>query len=813
MAICPGKSLGLFALLLGASLAAFAQEGPKDRILQAVESSPYAVIRGSANPRARAEFDAGRVDGNMKIKGVSIVFAQSPGQQAALRKLLLDQQDRLSPKYHQWLTPEQYGERFGMSQSDLAKVSSWLQSQGLQIDGVSRNRTRISLSGKAGQIEAAFRTQLHHYLINGEVHFANATELSSPSAFAGIVLAVNNLSDFRPKPRSSGPASSRWPQLSPHYTYGISGNHYIAPADFATIYDVNPLYSATPPIDGTGQTIAIMGQTAIYTTDIDVFRAAAGLPARTSANFVQTQVPNSGNPAIISDALTEADLDLEWAEAVAPNANIVYVFVGNAANFSAFNALEYAVDNNVAQVISITYGVCEANLDSAVGITALALQAVAQQANAQGQTIVAASGDVGAADCDAALDFPATQGLAVDVPASIPEVTGVGGTELLMDPSSTTTTTYWNATNTASGGSAISYIPEEAWNDSQANSQLAATGGGASTVFAKPVWQVGLNVPSDGQRDVPDIALAASPDHDPYLICSDQISNGSCVNGFVGNSGLVLHTGGTSLGAPAFAGIVALINQKTQSSQGNVNPTLYSLAGTNPTAFHDITTGTNQVPCAAGSPGCSGTGGFIGFFAGPGYDQATGLGSIDANVLVNAWPMDYSLSVSPTAINIASPGSQGTAAITLSPVASFTGTVTLSCTPQSGVAGLTCQVSPTTVTSANPTATLTVLTVGGGGSASVAKPGIHRMGWIVGSGATLFAGIFLVQIPVFRRRRIRLPAFLLLALLAGGIGCGGGGSSSSTTNPSPTPAGIYTIKVTGTSGSISFSTTVMAGVQ
>lgn len=682
-----------------------------------------------------------------------------------------------------------------MSPSDLAKVTAWLQSEGFEVNNISRSRTRISFSGTAAQIETSFRTQLHHYLVNGELHFANATDLSVPAALGSTVLAIGNLSDLRPRPKNA--------RLSPHYTDSNTGYHYLAPADFATIYDLNPLYTAG--LDGTGQSIAIMGQTAIYTSDIDNFRTAAGLPARTSSNLQQILVPGSGTATVISADLTEADLDLEWAEGIAPNVTLIFVFVGNDPTYNAFNALQYAIDNDSAPIISITYGNCEPIL----GITeALTVQQEAQQANAQGQTVIAASGDSGAADCDIQDDYPATQGLAVDLPASIPEVTGVGGTEFneQADP----TTTFWNTTNTAGGGSAISYIPEITWDDTQLNQELSASGGGASIFFNKPTWQVGANVPADGVRDVPDIALSASSDNDPYLICSTPTpSMPSCVEGFIGGNGKELSSGGTSFGAPTFAAIVALINQLTTSSQGNVNPTLYSLAQSTPTAFHDITTGSNVVPCAQGSPDCPSSG-IMGFTAGPGYDQTTGWGSLDASVLVNAWPAAYSVSAAPSSVTIAAAGEQGTSSITLVSNVGFAGTVTLTCTPQPGVYGLTCQIAPGTVTSANPSATLTVLTVGSGSAALVTPH--FPFAWLVGISGSLLAGICMVGTPFRRRRQIGLPLLLLFACLAANVSCGGS-SSSSTPVTHSTPAGNYTIKVTGTSGTFSFSTNVTAAVQ
>jgi subtilase family serine protease len=798
---CPVKCALVFLLLVGASSGSFAQNGPKSPILQAIDRNQTAVVRGSAHPLAKPEFDAGRVDGSMKINGVSLNFSLSSEQQTALQALLREQLDRSSPLYHQWLTPEQYADRFGMSQSDLARVTSWLQSEGFKIDSISRSRTRISFSGTASQIEVSFRTEIHHYLVNGAMHFANSTELSVPEAFGAIVLFIGNLSDLPARRSDFSISNQPHTSLSPHYTEGTSGIHFLAPADFATIYDLNPLYSAG--LNGAGQSIAVMGQSAIFASDLADFRTAANLPPliqfpAPSWNLQQILVPGSGTASVFPPALIEADLDLEWAEAVAPNVNLLFVFVGSAPNFNAFDALKYTIDQNLAPIVSITYGVCEQVLGNT---EALVIQQEVQQANSQGQTVIAASGDEGAADCDGKV-ASATLGLAVDVPASIPEVTGVGGTEFTGD--NTGSSTYWNITNAADGGSALSYIPEMSWNDSVANMQLSASGGGASTFFPKPAWQVGLNIPDDSVRDVPDIALSASPDHDPYLICS----NASCVNGgFTDSSGNLLHTGGTSFGAPAFAGVVAIINQRTNSSQGNVNPTLYSLAETTPAAFHDITTGTNFVPCTALSPNCPNSG-IMGFFAGPGYDQATGLGSLDANVLVNAWPVNYSISVNPTRVTIAAPGAQGTAAILLNPIFGFTGSVNLACTPQSGVKGLTCQISPNVVTATSANATLTISTVGAGPAAALSP--VPHSGWFIAS-SSLFVGIFLFETPFWRRLRLCLPLLLLLALIATGVGCGGGSSSSHGTSPN-TPPGLYTVTVTGTSGSTSFTTNVIVGV-
>src|SRR5262249_26089209 len=246
--------------------------------------------------------------------------------------------------------------------------------------------------------------------------------------------------------------------------------------------------------------------------------------------------------------------------------------------------------------------------------------------------IVAAAGDSGAADCDG--DFPNRQfaafGLTVDIPASLPYVTGVGGTTFYDLP----VTKYWSSSNSPANGSALSYIPEVPWNDTLVfrETSLIGGGGGRSSIFAKPGWQQSPGVPADGVRDVPDVALSAS-EHVGYLICSA----GSCVNGFRAGDTTVFAVNGTSVGSPIFAGLVALVNQKMSARQGNVNPGLYTLATTAPGTFHDVVSGNNLMPCRTGSPDCP-RNGLLGYTAGRGYDLATGLGSVNASRLVNGWP-------------------------------------------------------------------------------------------------------------------------------------------------------------------------------
>jgi len=687
--ICPA----LVPLLAGLAAAGVPDQGaaapaPRpDRIEGALDGSVRVVEGGTAHPLARPELDRGRLDGATTLHGVSLLFGLTSAQQEELDGLLTALQDSSSPLYHRWLTPEQYAERFGLTGGDLDRVATWLRSQGLVVEGWSRSRTRISFGGDVARIERAFRTELHWYLVNGERHFANAAALSLPAVLSGVVVGVRRLDDFRPRPRNV-----RVLRFVPEFTSSISGNHFLSPDDFATIYDVAPLRSAGT--DGAGQTIAVVGQTTIRLTDVAAFRAAAGLPAKAPQTVL---VPLTGGAALSSADEPEADLDVEWSGAVAPGADVVFVYSGSDPSSSVIDALVHAVDNDLAPIISMSYGACEHDLGSG---NALYLRQLAQQASAQGQTISAASGDAGAADCESGTATVATTGLAVDVPASIPEVTGVGGNE--FDEG---TGTYWSGSNGPGGGSALGYIPEKAWNDSGADG-LAAGGGGASTVFSKPPWQAGTGVPADGQRDVPDLSLNASAEHDGYLFCTA----GSCVNGYRANDNTLAVVGGTSAGAPAFAGILALIAQhRGGGALGNVNPTLYALAAAAPGAFHDVTTGDNAVPCTVSvATGCAT--GSIGFAAGRGYDQATGLGSIDAAALAASWPGG-----SATSIALASSSLVATAGESVT----FTATVTSGATGGQPIGGAVRFVAdgkalgaPAVVS--NGQATLTTSTLPGG---------------------------------------------------------------------------------------------------
>jgi subtilase family serine protease len=708
-------------MVAAVGLCTFSQAQTRDRISTSLYNGQMVTLRGNIHSLAKPEFDLGRAESSRLIEGLSLSFRPSAAQQKDLDNFLKELGDRSSPNYHKYLTPKQFGARFGMSQNDIDTVTAWLVSKGFSNIKVSNSRNQVSFDGTINQVEAAFAVEMHNYQVDGVTHLANAGAPSVPAALSESLLQVGHLNDFSPKPRA---------KVKSHFTSFVSGNHFLTPGDFATIYDLQPLYQAG--FDGTGQKIAVIGQTSISQTDINNFRSAAGL----SASTVTIQpVPAGSKLTQCSGDEGESDLDLEWAGGIAKKATIVFVSASvdtgktcSTRTNSVWDALQYAVDNNVAPFISISYGFCESGLPAGFPAT---VQSWAQQGISQGQTIVSATGDAGAADCDTGTS--ATQGLAVDVPAAIPEVTGAGGNEFDGDlagavsgtaPNTTAgATQYWGASGNGSdvASTALSYIPEEAWNDTATDiangGGLSASGGGASTIFAKPTWQTGTGVPPDNKRDVPDVSVTASADHDGYLVCSEDNTATPCASGFRDSAGGSLEVvGGTSASAPTMAAVLAILNQSFGAAPGvglaPVNPSLYQFATSNPSVFHDVIKGDNKVPCTAPSPNCPTGTTSIGFSTGPGYDQVTGLGSVDANALAQVWSATIpSFSISAGTFNPTSvaAGGSSTATITVAPLNGFTESVNLSC--PNLPSGVTCSWNPSSVAGGNGTAQLTLNTL------------------------------------------------------------------------------------------------------
>jgi len=656
---------------------------PGSLITHAVDESNLITLTGNTHPLARPEFDLGTAPATLPMERMLLVLKRSPEQETALARLLDDQQDKASPNYHQWLTPEQFGRQFGPADEDMQTVSSWLQSHGFRV-GSNKGRTVLEFSGSASQVQEAFHTTIHKYVVNGEQYWANSSDPQIPTALTPAVAGVRSLNNFPRKPMSvSAGVGERDPKtgkiipVKPLLTFpsgcvennlvqGYCAN-WLGPYDFATIYNVLPLWNAG--IDGTGVTIAIVGETDIQMSDVEAFRSFFGLPVNDPV-FIW----NGLDPGIQGDE-SEADIDVQWSGAVAKGATIDFVISQSTeTTFGTDLSAVYIVENNLAAIMSESYGQCELGLGTAGNQFYSTLW---QQASAQGITVLISAGDAGSAGCDnfdAPPPAPAQYGLQISGYASTPYNVAVGGTDFndFTDPGS-----YWTTTNNpTTQESALGYIPESTWNDSCTNAiwetfstlstnpetncnnpnlndvVIVAGSGGVSKCttpsgstaascaggYPRPAWQTGSgSFSNDGKRDIPDVSLFASNGFvgHAYVVCEAD-NQGACPESFLG-------FGGTSVSSPAFAGIMALVNQKMGERQGNANYILYKLAAQQPNAFHDVTVGTNAVPCLTGSPNCTTTfagdtyGILNGYNAGAGYDMATGLGSVNANNLVTKW--------------------------------------------------------------------------------------------------------------------------------------------------------------------------------
>jgi hypothetical protein len=651
-----------------------------NRITQEITSGAMVTVTGTVHPLTKRATDLGAVNSEMQLDSMTLNIALSAAQQTELDALLAAQQNPKSPQYHQWLTQEEYGARFGLTDSDLNKVTGWLTAQGFTVKSVSASRNAITFGGKAWQVESAFHTQLHQYKLDGQMHFANASELKVPAGLASVLLNVRGLNNFRPKPLTKI-------KVEPQYTLDPT-DHFLTPGDWATIYDVTAIYNAG--YDGTGAHVGVMGQTYVPQADIDHFRSASGLSATKLTPYCISTANCTGAAGTSTTGdLGEADLDIEWAGGIAKNATVDYIYASAAdTTLGVYDALQYAVQTYKSSsgtrlpVISVSYTGCEADNTLA---EANVLSSIGEQANSQGQTIVVASGDSGAAGCDyqgETSDYPAQYGASVSVPPDSPYFTGVGGTTLNGDESNYGL--YWNQT-AGTVSSALSYIPETVWNDTSATNGLLASAGGVSLYFPQPSWQpTPTNYTGVSGRFVPDVSFAASPMHDGYMNCSQDNNSTQygtmCANGFfssgTGQNSVFFVAGGTSASAPSFAGMLTLLAQK-YGNLGNVNPTLYNLALSHPSVFHDTTSGNNIVPCTviATDPGC--TTGDFGWYAQTGYDLATGLGSVDGYQLYTNWQNTSAGAATSTTI-AASPSSlkmYGTTVLTATVTSGTAGTI------------------------------------------------------------------------------------------------------------------------------------------
>lgn len=653
-----------FSLIAAAEEPQFQPDTVAPRIVQPVDEHQLTVLKGNTHRLARPEFDRGEAPRDLPMQRMLLVLKRSDDQERSLRKLLDDQQDKSSPNYHKWLTPETFGKQFGPADQDMQVLTSWLQSHGFQIGSVAKGRNMIEFSGTAAQVKEALHTSIHKYVVNGEEHWANSNDPQIPSALTPVVAGVHTLHNFLKKPmiHMSGEkvAGKYVPGKPPELTFS-DGTHALGPADYGKIYNITPLYYQPYLILGSG-ILAVVARSNINTADYSQFTSyfppAPGISAA-PIPFIVLNGPDPGNLGGGEEA--EAMLDLTWANATAPGINGGSLVISATTNTTDGVDLSelYIIDNNFADVMTESFSTCEGFVTQA---QAEGIATLAQQAAAQGITYIVASGDSGAEGCDDPNNPPATHKPSVNVLASTPYTVAVGGT---MFNESGQNSKYWKSSNSQDGfESALSYIPEDVWNESGQKAGLWAGGGGASTFFPKPSWQplTLKGMPNDGKRDIPDVSLTAAG-HDPYLICLE----GSCTPDSQGNIFLYF-VSGTSASTPSFAGIMALVHDKMKSRQGQADYVLYKLAATEnfsqcnasntsglPASgciFNDVTVGNNVVPGEQGNQ----------YQSTVGYDLATGLGSVNVLNLVNKWntatfkPTTTTVvSLSPTSITHGSP--------------------------------------------------------------------------------------------------------------------------------------------------------------
>jgi subtilase family serine protease len=702
LALAAGAVIALAVMLEGDALAAAQARG---LITQPVDATRLVTLTGNTRPEANAANDRGAVADTLPIEHMLLLLRRSAAQEAALDQAIDDLQEPNSPDYHRWLSAAEFGARYGAAASDVAAITGWLTKQGFRVNSVYPNGMTVDFSGTAGQVRAAFHTTIRHLDVAGAAHIANFSDPQIPAALAPAVIGVASLNDFRPAAQYTFAARCASEAVLAATCYAL------VPADLATIYDWQPLFRAG--VVGRGLTIDVIEDSNLYrAADWHTFRARFGLD-KFPGSFSEvhpTGARNCQNPGTTADD-SEATLDAEWASAAAPGAAIVLAScTGTAATDGHLLALENVVNAaRTPDIISISHGQCEAAEGAALNA---AWAAAYQQAVAEGISVFVSAGDFGAAACDQHGGPPATHGIAVNALASTPYDVAVGGTDF-ADTDTGTNALYWRSKNTEYDGSAKSYIPEIPWNSTCGSELLAdyltgssltygapgfcnkaragyvkTTGGGggpsgcatgkpsvASVVsgtcagYKKPFWQKRVfGNPADGVRDLPDVALYASPGvwGHRYVTCFSDPNNGGspCTGPASGWAG----DGGTSYAAPIMAGIQALVDQHARGRQGNPNPVYYRLAAweygwrgnracntahgnkiAGDCIFHNVTVGDTDVPCT-GSHDCYQPGGDTGvlsrrdslyrpaFVAGPGWNFATGLGSVNAKNLVENWP-------------------------------------------------------------------------------------------------------------------------------------------------------------------------------
>ena len=547
---------------------------------------------------SRTETPIGRTNAKQPI---TLAIPLKPHDPAALESFLTDLYNTASPNFHHYLSPKEYTQRF-FDATDRAQVTDYLRSTGLTVKDPGTGSV-LTATGSAAQVGSAFHLTLSDYRdATGKGFYANDVTPAVPLAIAALIDGVSGL-DTQYQAQS---AAMRAPQriinrIQPEHASGCAGALGVAtdsgpyvPNQLAAAYRFSDLYAAG--FHGEAQKIAILELTDFHDSDITTYQSCFG----TSVPVTRVDV-NGGIGMFPSGDELEADLDIEVIAGMAPGLVQELVYIAPNTFADILHAYQQIANDNTAPIVSTSWLICEANNPAA---NTSGENTIFQQMAAQGQTIFAADGDYGSTGC---LQSDGTHVISVDDPASQPYVTGVGGTNLVI-----------NATTNA-------YTSESVWNNRP--SSFGSGGGGLSARWAKPAYQTGpgvANVYSNGNREVPDIT-----------------GNADCRTGYtMFVTGTWENICGTSGAAPLWAAATALLNQylvaNGASRLGFANPALYTLfgstypPGTNP--FHDVVTGDNCFD-AASTCGTATAGKFP---ATAGFDLASGIGSFHLGNLAPA---------------------------------------------------------------------------------------------------------------------------------------------------------------------------------
>jgi subtilase family serine protease len=612
------------------------------RVTQAVNSNVVTTLTNThVALLAHAKLN-GAVDDTTAMPHMQLILKPSASRASALQSLIADQHNPASSKFHQWVTPADFGSHFGVADADINAVTSWLTSQGFKVNGVYPNKLQIDFSGTARQVRQAFRTQINHYVVNSqnasaaENHIGNDRDISVPSALAGVITGVAGLTDFHAKPMNQSqiaqydrsthlfnlakPAASSAKGLMDttirQAITGSNGVRGLVPYDMQTIYNTAGLYPSG--LTGKGITIAVVEDQGMLPSDWTNFvsQFSLGGYGGTYTQFEPqpasgtTNCTDPGGESASGESI-ETVLDSEYATAMAPGANIWVAICSDSATNNLFGGVYIAANNLInnpsasgrPNIISASYGYGELKVDAA---SKAAIDTMWAQADAEGISVFVSSGDSGSnPSFNGSIIEGADAGVDANAFATSPNDTGVGGTDT-ADILDGTTSQYFNSTPNAVYGTAKSYVPELTWNESCGNTLAAQKvfhqsvlqvcknlllygaggvseggSGGPSSVDAKPSWQrIVHGAAQDQSRDLPDISLfAGSFGGDSWVVLCTGAE--PCTPGFTSQ---VVLEGGTSLSSPMFAGIQALLDQGLlqagafSANQGNAAPTLYELA-------------------------------------------------------------------------------------------------------------------------------------------------------------------------------------------------------------------------------------------